>query len=242
MPLPPAVRPLPGAAAEARMVAQVSKQVTGSRVASFESRAATRAAVLAALRQTGRALTHAHFACHGQAAINEPQLSGLLLADGEQLTVRDLLDPDGARFEQLRLCVLSACQTGIVGTDLPDEVTGLSAGWLQAGSAGVVASLWPVSDQATLALMAKFYELHWLDQLQPGDALWLAQRWLRGLPTWRQDLEKAGAALGARGPEAAEAVREIASSQARAQQPAGQADPAPFDSPVYWAAFVLHGS
>ena len=242
IPLPPTVRPLQGAAAEARMVVEIGTQVTGTQVTPFESRAATRAAVLAALQQTGRTLTHAHFACHGQADIYQPQLSGLLLASGEQLTVRDLLKPGGAQFEQLRLCVLSACQTAIVGTDLPDEVTGLPTGWLQAGSAGVVASLWPVSDRVTLALMTKFYELHWLDQLQPGDALWLAQRWLRGLPTWRQDMNMAGASHGALGPEAADTIRELASSQAVAQRSAGQAYQVPFDSPVYWAAFVLYGS
>ena len=239
VPLPPEVRPLPGAAAEARMVVRMGAKVNGSQVTSFEDRAATRAAVLAALKNEGRGLTHAHFACHGQADVRGPQLSGLLLADGEQLTVRDLLDPNGARFEHLRLCVLSACQTGIIGADLPDEVTGLP-GWLQAGAAGVLASLWPVSDRVTLALMTKVYELLWLDQLPPGDALWLAQRWLRGLPTWRQDMERAGAPQGARGPEVADALAGAAAGPA--QRPAGRAFPVAFDSPLYWAAFALYGS
>jgi hypothetical protein len=242
IPLPPHVPPLPGAAAEAQLVVQTGARVAGSQVTALESEAATRAAVLTALKLTERSLTHAHFACHAQADLAAPQLSGVLLADGQQLAGRDLLLPGGIRFEHLRLCVLSACQTAIVGADLPDEVTSLSAGWLQAGAAGVLASLWPVSDRVTLALMGKFYELHWLDQLQPGDALWLAQRWLRGLPAWRQDMEEAGAVHGAGGPEAADAVRDIAYPQAVSQPPAGQAHITPFDSPVYWAAFTLNGS
>ena len=112
--------------------------------------------------------------------------------------------------------------------------------WLQAGAAGVLASLWPVSDRVTLALMTKVYELLWLDQLSPGDALWLAQRWLRGLPTWRQDMERAGAPQGARGPEVADALAGAAAGPA--QRPAGRAFPVAFDSPLYWAAFALYGS
>lgn len=132
----------------------------------------------------------------------------MLLADGVRLVLGELVHPaTELTFERLRLVVLSACQTGMVGTRLPDEVVGLPAGWLQAGAAGVVASLWPVSDRATLALMIKFYELHVLDTLEPVDALWLAQRWLRGLPSWREDCRAAGAARGAQGLEADEVIR-----------------------------------
>jgi CHAT domain-containing protein len=74
---------------------------------------------------------------------------------------------------------------------------------------GVLASLWPVSDSKAAPLMAKFYELHLLDRLEPAEALWLAQRWLRNLPTWREDCCAAGALVAAEGPEASETVREL---------------------------------
>ena len=72
---------------------------------------------------------------------------------------------------------------------------------------GVLASLWPVSDSVTVAFMTKFYELHLRDGLDPVQALWLAQRWLRGLPTWREDCHAAGAFHAASGPEVNELLQ-----------------------------------
>jgi hypothetical protein len=57
--------------------------------------------------------------------------------------------------------------------------------------------------------MGKFYELHLLDGLEPGLALWLAQRWLRNLPSWRQDCLAAGVTEGATGPDAPTVVAEL---------------------------------
>jgi hypothetical protein len=51
--------------------------------------------------------------------------------------------------------------------------------------------------------------LHLLDQLEPVEALWLAQRWLRDLPTWREDCQAAGAFFATEGPEVSETVREL---------------------------------
>ena len=59
---------------------------------------------------------------------------------------------------QARLATLSACETGIVGTDLPDEVVMLPSALLEAGYAGVAASLWSVADFSTAMLMVRFYQ------------------------------------------------------------------------------------
>ena len=48
-----------------------------------------------------------------------------------------------------------------------DEVVGLAASFLQAGAAGVIASLWPVYDHATFLLMCRFLQL-WLDPIAAG--------------------------------------------------------------------------
>ncbi len=50
---------------------------------------------------------------------------------------------------------------------------------MQAGVAGVVASLWAVNDLSTMLLMARFYDLWRTDGLAPSAALRQAQRWLR---------------------------------------------------------------
>lgn len=117
----------------------------------------------------------AHLACHGFADLQTPLDSGLLLADGEVLRLRDLLD----LRTQLRLAVLSACETSLPGTELPDEVVSLPTGLLQAGVGGVVASLWAVPDMATALLMADFYRRWRGEGMSPPYALRGAQLWLR---------------------------------------------------------------
>lgn len=69
------------------------------------------------------------------------------------------------------LVTLSACETGLgVGTmwDVPpgDDWVSLSAAFLGAGAANVLASLWRVEDLATAELMQRFYR-----QLTPGTAI-----------------------------------------------------------------------
>jgi CHAT domain-containing protein len=116
-----------------------------------------------------------HLACHGLADFAEPLESGLLLADQGVLRLRDLL----ALSLHVRLAVLSACETAIPGTDLPDEVVALPTGLLQAGVAGIVASLWAVPDTATAMLMTEFYRQWRWDGLAPAAALRGSQQWLR---------------------------------------------------------------
>jgi CHAT domain-containing protein len=116
-----------------------------------------------------------HLSCHGAAGFAEPLAAGLKMAGGT-LTLRDILE---LRLEGVRLAVLSACETSIPGTELPDEVVSLPAGLVQAGVAGVVGSLWSVSDVSTMLLMARFYEC-WRDECHPPpEALRQAQRWVR---------------------------------------------------------------
>jgi CHAT domain-containing protein len=85
-------------------------------------------------------------------------------------------------------------------------------------------------------LIAKFYEIHLIDGVEPPAALWLAQRWLRGLPTWREDMRRAGAVLAAKGPEASDQQQRTARDGV-----AGARSQYRWDSPVYWAAFVPYG-
>jgi CHAT domain-containing protein len=133
--------------------------------------AATVGNVAAALRRADVV----HLACHGLADFAVPLESGLLLADQDVLRLRDLL----ALSLRVRLAVLSACETAIPGTDLPDEVVALPTGLLQAGVAGIVASLWAVPDTATAMLMTEFYRQWRWDGLAPATALRGSQQWLR---------------------------------------------------------------
>lgn len=257
-PLPqPEAPSLPGAEEEARQVSELFRREPHGFIHVFQTEQATREAILEDLKINGNLLSHAHFACHALAELDDPQRSGLFLANGERLMVRDLFDPaNQLHFDELQLVTLSACQTGVPGMELPDEVVGLPASWLQAGAARVVASLWPVSDVVTAALMTKFYELHLSDGLDPTDAFWLAQRWLRGLPGWKHDCQTLGASRGAAGPEVSEVVKRLALSGNRASSdnPAnteeieiGRLDPNSgpvqhWNNPLYWAAFAMYGA
>lgn len=78
---------------------------------------------------------------------------------------------------------LSACETTIPGTELPDEVVSLSTAFLQAGASAVIGSLWVVDDAATHALANAFYAA-WADGATPLQALEQAQAELRRHPRY----------------------------------------------------------
>jgi CHAT domain-containing protein len=116
-----------------------------------------------------------HFSCHGIANLQEPLTSGLAMSDG-LLTLRELLD---LKLDGIRLAILSACETGLAGIELADESISLPTGLLQAGVAGVAASLWSVSDLSTMMLLTRFYDLWRVEGLEIGQALRQAQQWVR---------------------------------------------------------------
>jgi len=97
------------------------------------------------------------------------------------LTLRDLLDLKLVENNQggIRLAILSACETGLQGIELADEAISLPTGLLQAGVAGVAASLWSVSEISTMVLLTRFYTLWRNQHLEPSQALITAQKWLR---------------------------------------------------------------
>jgi CHAT domain-containing protein len=142
-----------------------------------------------------------HFATHSLLNSEHPELSGLVLS---------LVDEQGRRQDgflrmheifNLRLpadlVVLSACQTGL-GKEIKGEgLVGLTRGFMYAGAARVVASLWEVNDVATAELMKRFYHRMLKDGMRPAAALRAAQIEMLEKPQWQ--------------------------------------------SPFYWAAFVLQG-
>lgn len=181
-----------------------------------------------------------HFATHGTFDWDDPRHSGVLVGPrSEWLTVADLLDmkqPAGAP----RLVVLSACETGI--SDVrhnPDEFTGLPAGFIFAGAAGVVSTLWPVDDLSTTLLMKKFYENHIVGRSAPDQALRDAQKWLRDAKLG--DMEKAVGDWRAAGIVTAEQADEM-TDDLRANAASPDPDARPFAQPRYWGGFILYGA
>ncbi len=117
-----------------------------------------------------------NFYCHGKTRTDEPLQSLLELADGN-LTLKTLLEKGKLKARLVALC---ACETGMLADfKRADEFVSLSTGLLQAGAAGVIASLWSVRDDSTMVLISHFYHLWRTHKLEPAEALRQAQIWLR---------------------------------------------------------------
>lgn len=94
----------------------------------------------------------AHIAAHGEFRADNPLFSCLRLADGP-LTVYDL----EAIREPPWALVLSACDSGLSDVRPGDELMGLAGAVLAIGTQSLVASLFPVPDDATRRLMVSFH-------------------------------------------------------------------------------------
>ncbi len=94
----------------------------------------------------------AHIAAHGRFRADSPLFSSLRMRDGP-LTVYD--------FEQLRRApyrlVLSSCDSGVVAPAGSDELLGLVSSLLPLGTAGIVAGVVPLNDDALVPLMVSLH-------------------------------------------------------------------------------------
>ncbi len=101
-----------------------------------------------------------HFATHGIAVPEIPELSAIVLSEpgkGDRedgyLTLKEIselkLNAD--------LVVLSACETGLGKIYAGEGVVGLTQAFLIAGANGVIATLWQVNDIASMEFMKTFY-------------------------------------------------------------------------------------
>jgi hypothetical protein len=95
----------------------------------------------------------AHVAAHGTFRADSPFFSALQLDDGP-LTVYDLERLDRAPHR----VVLSSCNSAVGAPSGADELIGLVSALISLGSVGVVASVVPVDDPATVPLMLALHE------------------------------------------------------------------------------------
>jgi CHAT domain-containing protein len=142
-----------------------------------------------------------HFATHGLLNSKHPELSGLVLS---LVNKKGGLQDGFLRLQDIYnlnlpadLIVLSACQTAL-GQDVRGEgLIGLTRGFLYAGAARVMASLWKVDDKSTAEYMKLFYQTLLREKTHPAAAMRKSQLSLMAQKRWQ--------------------------------------------SPYYWAAFVLQG-
>ena len=228
---------LPGTEAEGALVASHFAAKTRTLL---ERDAATPNAVLAALK--GR--THWHFASHGTFSWTDARQSALLMNGQAPLSVGRLQDADG--LGRPRLVVLSACETGLIDIARnPDEFIGLPGAFMAIGAAGVIGTLWPVSDEATALLMAKLYDLHMTARLSPPTALSRAQAWLRdatqdGLKIFAKAAARRGR-LETRYLTQLERALSAEMLKGEATSPSSTQPDRPYAHPYYWAGFIYTG-
>jgi CHAT domain-containing protein/tetratricopeptide (TPR) repeat protein len=139
------ILPLPGATAEAQDLAAL---IPGAHVLTHP----THGEVLDALPRHAVA----HFACHGQADWNDPSASRLVLRDHhtQPLTVTEIA---ALHLDHVGLAYLSACDTTVTSAALADEAVHITAAFQLAGYQHVIATLWPINDDAARAIARDVY-------------------------------------------------------------------------------------
>jgi CHAT domain-containing protein/tetratricopeptide (TPR) repeat protein len=170
---PVSISRLPFTAIEAEKILAIAPARTSMKAVGF-----TASRSLALSSELGQ-YRYLHFATHGYMDAKHPELSALVLS---------LFDKNGKiedgflRLQDIYnlrlhadLVVLSACETGL-GREIRGEgLIGLTRGFLYAGAARVLVSLWDVSDQGTSELMPRFYEVMLKKGKPPAAALREAQ-------------------------------------------------------------------
>jgi CHAT domain-containing protein len=193
-----------------------------------------------------------HVASHFQFAPNSEDRSYLVLGDGTRLSLADLNRMD---FTRVQLLALSACDTASGGgrNEKGSEIEGLGAAVQRRGAKTVLATLWPVADESTAAVMQRFYQLRSpagaaapssaAPASSPSTALSLRQAQLELLQG-----KGAGAAnaseqrTGSTARSASTASGSLSPPAERAAHPFMTDPDKPFAHPYYWAPFILMGN
>ncbi len=122
---------------------------------------------------------YVHFATHGFLDAAHPELSGIVLS----LVNRQGAEQDGFVWAHevynlrlpVEMVVLSGCRTGL-GKEIKGEgLVGLTRGFMYAGAARVLVSLWDIDDEASAELMAELYKAILKEHKAPAAALRIAQ-------------------------------------------------------------------
>ena len=174
---------LPGSRREAEAIAALLPSGKVRKILDFNSsRDVVRSEELAGYRNL-------LFATHALIDNTHPELTAIVLS---------LVDQNGnpvdgyLRLHEIQnlnlsadLVVLSACSTGL-GKDVEGEgLIGLTQGFIYAGAARVVVSLWKVDDDATAELMIKFYRGMLKEGKRPAEALRAAEVEMSKSDQWK---------------------------------------------------------
>jgi hypothetical protein len=116
-----------------------------------------------------------HVAAHAEFFLDDPELSGIELADDGSGDRRLRLLEIAESPLRCELVTLSCCDTARGRLVVGEGVLGLTRGFLLSGAAAVCGTLWQIPDRTTPDLMEAFYE-RLFDGETPARALAAAQR------------------------------------------------------------------
>ncbi len=88
-----------------------------------------------------------HLACHGTQNPRDPMSSGFILADGEKLTIEELMKH---RLPNAHTAILSACHTASNDVEQPSEAMNLSSALMYLGFSNILATKWYVNISALI--------------------------------------------------------------------------------------------
>ncbi|MEV7887859.1 CHAT domain-containing protein [Streptomyces sp. NPDC002817] len=143
VPETPGQAPLPGALREA----ELAHRTVGGTLLSGD------AAHADAVRVALAGHSWVHFACHGVQDPEQPS-EGRLLLPGGTLSVRDMTR---LRLPAAEFAYLSACETALGGTRLPDEALHLAGSLQLAGFSQVIGTLWRADDDTSAEIAEGVY-------------------------------------------------------------------------------------
>jgi CHAT domain-containing protein len=179
----PRIPRLPFTRQEAEHILAVDPAAANFKALDFKANLAT------ALGGELRNYRYVHFATHGYIDSEKPVLSALVLSMVDEsgapqdgfLRTQDIYNLNLAA----ELVVLSACQTGL-GKEIKGEgLVGLTRGFMYAGAARIIVSMWNVSDKGTADLMSRLYQGMLRDGQRPTAALRTAQLELWKKKQWQ---------------------------------------------------------
>ena len=163
--------PLPCARKEVEMIGKILH------VQPLTGKDATKEAVL----QKIHSVSLIHIAAHG-----EPERGHIALAPSN-LEKNDFLltmaDISAVRL-RAKLVVLSCCHSG-KGHIKAEGVVGIARAFLGSGARSVLASLWAVDDEATMAFMKQFYQ-HLVNEKSASESLHESMKWMRENPDYSE--------------------------------------------------------
>lgn len=213
-PRPTPLPTLPGAAREARGIAELARDVYGdaAQIDVLIGEEATKTRVLDALGDADVL----HIAAHADIDWSDPARTGVWLAGNERLSLGDL----GTRRIRARLTVLSACASAHGHRLAGSGVLSLASAFLVAGSRGVIATRFPVDDGSAELFQRRFYRAMWQQDATAPDALRAAKlEFLEGTASGDLQDPRGGPAISADDPP-----------------------PNTTAHPSHWAAYVYSGA